>query len=101
MFDFEIDENSETDLMRKRMCKLWTNFAKFGNPTPDDDYDDDNKKLINFKWLPIDNKKPHTENLYLSIGDKIEMVKNIDGDRFNFWKKVYERWNGSLFKPKL
>lgn len=77
--------------MRQRMCKLWTNFAKYGNPTPKD------KNPLNDLWDPVESTDEDMKHMVLS--DDSHLVSNIHGDRIQFWKSVYEKYNGSFLNP--
>lgn len=81
--------------MRRKMCRLWTKFAKTGDPTPD------HENLVPVKWTPVvlDDKKVHLD--YLIINDEIRMARNINKHRVDFWKRIYEKWNKSFLTPKL
>ncbi|GLG95960.1 Esterase FE4 precursor, putative [Gryllus bimaculatus] len=57
----EVAPDSFEAITRKRMVKLWTDFAKTGNPTPDLD------SLIGVKWPAY--KTP--ERMYLNINDTL------------------------------
>jgi carboxylesterase type B len=70
-----IEEKSVT-----RFVKLWTNFAKYGNPTPDK-----NDSVLDVVWKPVTRK----ELDYLDIGDKLTMRTNPFSERINFWKEIY------------
>lgn len=77
------------------MCKLWTNFAKYQNPTPNHD------NPLAIKWDPI---QPSDRNLdldYLIINDETRMARNINAQRINFWRSVYAKWNKSFTTAKL
>ena len=74
------------------MCKLWTNFAKYNNPTPESD------KSLNFKWDC--DKQKETMN-YLLLQENPKMIDNIKFKRIKFWKDVYERYNGGFDDPQL
>lgn len=95
------DPRSQSTQMSKIMCKLWTNYAKYGDPTPDKN---DGDKLP-FKWLPVKMVNKSTSSPvdieYLEIDKRIEMRQNPDADRIEFWKNQYLRWNGDFLKPKL
>lgn len=73
--------------MRETMCKLWTNFAKYGNPTPQ------HENSLNFKWLPDKRKSTHN---YLLIQETPKMLENVKIKSVNFWKDIYEKYNGSF-----
>lgn len=88
----EVDENSPAAKMRRTMCKLWTNFAKYHDPTPH------HNNPLPIKWNPVENRQDMN---YLKINEKSEMKKNLYGDRINFWRKVYEKYNSSFLNPKM
>lgn len=76
-------EYTEDDLNTiKLMSKLWTNFAKTGNPNSDD---------INVNWSPVTKGERKT---YLNI-DKTAEIKQVDGEleeRFKFWDRIMHRY---------
>ncbi|XP_014300694.1 juvenile hormone esterase [Microplitis demolitor] len=41
-----LDPNSEIGIQRKKMVRMWSNFAKYGNPTPKGTSD----RLLNINW---------------------------------------------------
>ncbi|PSN44745.1 hypothetical protein C0J52_10740 [Blattella germanica] len=59
--------------------KMWTDFAKTGNPTPDDQ--------LNLKWLPYNNE----EHYCLLIDGTLTLAKDIDKDRMDFCEGLYNR----------
>ncbi|CAH0728029.1 unnamed protein product, partial [Brenthis ino] len=69
----------EQEKLRKlvyMMTKLWTDFAKTGNPTPDDRW--------GLRWRPYtDNKE------YLKIDETLSMGKCDEKERIDFWDKLY------------
>ncbi|XP_045765486.1 juvenile hormone esterase-like [Maniola jurtina] len=67
---------------RNRVIKMWTNFAKYGNPTPDE-----NDPLLQITWDPIHDEK--TLN-YLSIGSELTKGRNPFYERMMFWEKLHE-----------
>ncbi|KAI4468856.1 carboxylesterase [Holotrichia oblita] len=78
----DITPDSVEDKAIDRITALWTNFAKYGNPTPDD--------FNEFKWEPITND---TFN-YIDFGtDATIPGVNPDEDRVNFWHSVYSSSN--------
>lgn len=79
------------------MCKMWTNFAKYGNPTPTAD------KLLPVTWTPVKTTKDNEKFVldYLEIDEKTQMLSGPDKDRIDFWRNLFEKWNGSFLKPKL
>ncbi|KAJ8674897.1 hypothetical protein QAD02_010683 [Eretmocerus hayati] len=54
--------NPKMNLARRRMVRLWTNFAKFGNPTPKDQKD----YLLNVTW-----PNSGLSGRHLSFGDEL------------------------------
>ncbi|XP_050438029.1 juvenile hormone esterase-like [Adelges cooleyi] len=71
--------NSKELSVCRTMCKLWTNFAKTGNPNSSD---------LNVKWDFTSLEKPK----YLSIdGDDTHMVEGqVNEARVKFWKHLDE-----------
>lgn len=97
MVELNLPENDEAAIMRRNVCKLWTNFAKTGNPTPDSD------DTFNVKWEPVDPVLPNdTFNINcFDINSEFKMVQNPDKERMDFWRSVYSQWNENFLKPKL
>lgn len=82
----------------RNMCKLWTNFAKYGNPTPEAD------NSLSFVWTPVRKcTEGQTFKLdYLEISNqKIEMQQNPDYDRIQFWRAIFRKFNGDFLQAKL
>lgn len=69
---------SREDVTMKRALKFWTNFAKYGNPTP-------NEEELNFIW------KPATKNVlnYLHFGEELIMKINPEEEEMKLWSKIY------------
>lgn len=89
--------NTDEAKIRSIMSKLWTNFAKYGNPTPSD-------AELGFIWEPVDHVKSETSFVplkSLDINKTCRMVSNPDSERIEFWRGIYKRWNKSFLKPKL
>ncbi|XP_023311383.1 acylcarnitine hydrolase isoform X2 [Anoplophora glabripennis] len=85
IFDYGY-QGSEVDyLVRSQMVKLWTNFAKTGNPTPE--YD---PLLQGIQWPLL------TENNldYLEIDRGLQALTKPDFLTSSFWKTLYNR-NGN------
>lgn len=70
--------------MRSLMCKLWTNFAKYGEPTSD------------LSWTPVD-----ADLKYFILDSEPKMEKNLNKARMDFWRRIYRHWNEDFLKPKL
>lgn len=63
----------------KRITKLWTNFARYGKPTPEKD------ALIGVEWKPVTSEK---EMNFLSIDEELTMGVNPDWRRMAFWDNI-------------
>ncbi|XP_055606003.1 esterase B1-like isoform X2 [Uranotaenia lowii] len=86
--------------MRAKMVRMWTNFAKFGDPTPSN-----NDELLPFKWLPTENIPPYgpTEPKLelLNIGPTIGMVSMPERKRMNFWTEIFRKYNGHIANVRI
>ena len=94
-FEFpEMSENSE--IVRKTMCTIWTNFAKCGNPTPKDG-------SLSFEWIPVENIDGENEFKlnYLNIDVETKMEANPDRERIDFWMKIIEKYDSNNLHHKL
>ncbi|PSN30850.1 hypothetical protein C0J52_16131 [Blattella germanica] len=78
----QYDFNSMEYTTLKRIVKMWTNFAKTGNPTPVS-----NPLLQNVTWSPV----TALDNFYLEIGNDLIVKRNLENDRMSFWKNIYTR----------
>ncbi|KAB0797793.1 hypothetical protein PPYR_08786 [Photinus pyralis] len=58
------------------LVKLWTNFAKYGDPTPS------TNSIITVKWQPV--KTADLE--YYHIGGGVHVSSNLYSERMKFWK---------------
>lgn len=95
----KVEVGSRTWKMRNTMCKMWANFAKFGDPTPSNI-----ATPLPFKWNPaeaLSNKNQNIDLDYLVINDEPKMVRNRNKHRMDFWREVYRRWNKSFIASKL
>lgn len=67
----------------RRMVKLWTTFAKSGDPNSKDD-----PLFHNVVWKPM-----KSNNLYyLHIHQNLQLLTNIYADRMTFWDEIYEKY---------
>ncbi|KAJ0183492.1 hypothetical protein K1T71_001468 [Dendrolimus kikuchii] len=76
----KVDMCSEEYKMINYVTKLWTNFARYGNPTPDDS--------LGVKWIPYDVK----EQNYLDIDSQLKMKTAPDDDEVKFWEELYKEY---------
>lgn len=87
----------EATRVRTTMCKLWTNFAKYGEPTPPN-------QQFEFVWSPIkrfdDDKTFNLDYLNITV-DRIAMLRNPHELRMKFWRKMFDKYNGGFLKGKL
>lgn len=76
-----IEEGSVEDLAIKRMVNMWTNFAIYGNPTPD--------SSEGFVWEPAQLDQFN----YVQI-ENTETIPTTDPkpDNFAFWLGLYEEY---------
>lgn len=93
----ELTKDSREWKMRETMCKLWTNFAKYCDPTPD------GYNPIPVQWhavQPVDIDVNEIELDYLVVGDEIKLVRNLNKDRMDAWRKCI-KWNDDLASERL
>lgn len=69
-------------MTRSRVIKMWTNFAKCSNPTPDD-----NDPLLQITWDPVESKDKLN---YLSIGSELTKGRNPFDERMKFWDTLHQ-----------
>ncbi|KAH9642995.1 hypothetical protein HF086_013556 [Spodoptera exigua] len=73
------DISPEDQLMIDRMTTMWTNFAKYGDPTPS------TSELIPAKWEPI-TKNTHP---YLNLDSDLTLESRPFYNRMAFWDLFY------------
>ncbi|XP_045467758.1 juvenile hormone esterase-like [Harmonia axyridis] len=75
---------SESDLVtRERLVRMWTNFAKYHNPTPTVD-----PVLQNLTWQPA---QPTSIN-YLNIDKDLKNLKDPNWNYTEFWSSIYKNY---------
>ncbi|CAK1551638.1 unnamed protein product [Leptosia nina] len=78
-YDVVIEPTKENQLVINRMTKLWSNFVKYGNPTPVID------DLIPVKWTTVtSDKRP-----YMIIDKELKIENRIHNQRMAFWDLFY------------
>lgn len=101
MAEVLVTPDSEAGIMRRKMCRMWTNFAKYSNPTPMPGKCD---LLGDLKWDPIkkhDNPDvPFTLDC-LDINTQSKMIRDPCKKRIDFWRGIYQKYNQGFLKPKL
>lgn len=90
LFRRNIAANASDALTRERMVTMWTNFVKFGSPTPTE-----LPVLQNVIWKPIEANS--TEIDYLKIGFELEMLKNPEKNDMAFWNDIYRKYGHPPF----
>ncbi|XP_063704824.1 juvenile hormone esterase-like [Culicoides brevitarsis] len=103
MAEIKVAPDSEAGIMRRKMCRMWTNFAKYSDPTPKNEGKCD--LLRDFKWEPVKSHigKDNEEFTLdcLDINKELRMIKNPFKKRMDFWREVYGKYNRGFLKPKL
>ncbi|XP_060524879.1 juvenile hormone esterase-like [Cylas formicarius] len=75
-------------LMIDRMTTLWTNFAKYLNPTPEKD-----EVLGNFIWPKFNDSSFQ----YVNITINFDVLENPMEETYSKWNEAYYRWNKRPF----
>lgn len=68
--------------MIKKMTKIWTNFARFGNPNPQNNEDE----RLNIDWKPV----TKDEMNYVNIDEQLSSGINPEAERVAFWDSLYD-----------
>uniref|UniRef100_A0AAG5DGR7 Carboxylic ester hydrolase n=1 Tax=Anopheles atroparvus TaxID=41427 RepID=A0AAG5DGR7_ANOAO len=87
--------------LRNTMVQLWTNFAKYSDPTPQDL----SGGKLPFRWEPQQNVPATAEQVPLMCldisNDGIRMCEMPEKRRMDFWTRIYQRYNGQLSDVKV
>lgn len=75
------DENSEEIKVLQNMVKMWTNFAKYSNPTPPE-------ADLEVTWTPASNERKEC----LIIGEDLNLKTKVNQGRVKFWDKFLEKY---------
>lgn len=84
IFNGPIKPESEEDIGIRRFCKLWTNFARYGDPNEKSKTD-----LIPVTWKPISKD----ETNFLRLGNELKCTTGPVKRRMDFWEKIYNQQN--------
>ncbi|CAG4986945.1 unnamed protein product [Colias eurytheme] len=68
--------------IQRKMVKMWANFAKHSNPTPDEN------NPFNIKWPTYESESKQ----YLHIKENIEIGEKLLEERFKFWDDFMKKW---------
>ncbi|KAG6440788.1 hypothetical protein O3G_MSEX001496 [Manduca sexta] len=71
---------SKSHEMIENVTKIWTDFAKYGNPTPDDSFG------VEWKPYSLENQD------YLEIGNEIVAGAEPDKEEVEFWENLYKKF---------
>ncbi|KAG5893277.1 hypothetical protein JTB14_002680 [Gonioctena quinquepunctata] len=74
-------------IMSARIVKLWTNFAKTGNPTPEPD-----SFIGTLKWPMVSNN-----SIYLDIGEMLEVKQSFRNKSMAFWRQIFTKFGTSPY----
>ncbi|XP_059057542.1 juvenile hormone esterase-like [Achroia grisella] len=76
----KLDQASETFKLVDNLTQLWTNFAKYGNPTPDGS--------LGVTWSPYTIEKQD----YLNISNELSTGTAPDREEVEFWEDIYRKY---------
>ncbi|KAL1517860.1 hypothetical protein ABEB36_001568 [Hypothenemus hampei] len=79
-----ISPGSVEDVSVKRILGLWTNFARFANPTPNEDQ-------FGLTWKPAMARQLNT----LHINDDLKIEVNPEAKRLDLWRQIYQHGNAT------
>ncbi|KAL4709679.1 hypothetical protein ACJJTC_007410 [Scirpophaga incertulas] len=77
--NLKLDQNSDTFRMIDNITKLWTNFAKYGNPTPDNS--------LGVQWTPYSLQHQR----YLNIGNTLVSETAPEKDDVKLWEALFKQ----------
>lgn len=81
-------------MYREMMCRMWTNFAKLTDATPDDD------DILKVKWKQVDT--PDSNFNYLDISNHGNLMRQgLCENRVDFWRNAYDKYNEGFTNPKF
>lgn len=69
------------------MVKLWSNFAKYLNPTPEVE-----SELEHTTWVSYNLSKS-----YLDISTNLNMLTSVVNSRIDFWDNLYKNYGNEPF----
>ncbi|XP_049883738.1 juvenile hormone esterase-like isoform X2 [Pectinophora gossypiella] len=87
----DVEPTPQDVKMRERMLRLWTNFAKSGNPTPEESH------YLTVTWQPVTK-----DNLYyLNLSNELSLGTNPDKEKMAFWDSLYSKYFKIWEHPKI
>nr|QZK27659.1 carboxylesterase [Conogethes punctiferalis] len=75
--NIKLEKGSKEHQLVNLACKLFSNFAKFGTPTPD--------SSLGVVWPEYNDKES-----YGHIGDTLTVGQKMDANAYAFWDSIYE-----------
>ncbi|XP_058464799.1 juvenile hormone esterase-like [Malaya genurostris] len=75
--------------MQRQMVRLWTNFIKSNNPTPN------NRRINQTIWHPYNDRNPQLAGQYLDIGKRLRMTR--DQAIENYYQRLWGLIFGCLY----
>lgn len=75
------------------MCKMWANFTKFSDPTPNES--------LPIKWGVAAEGNNSLDYLIIDDEENMKMERNLNESRVKFWRDVYRRRNKNFLPAKL
>ncbi|CAB3255021.1 unnamed protein product [Arctia plantaginis] len=76
-YNLKLEKNTKEYELVQLVCTVFTNFAKYGNPTPD--------SSLGVTWPEYDN----TTKSYVDMGDALIPGTNSNAEVIKFWKSIY------------
>ncbi|RZC39606.1 COesterase domain containing protein, partial [Asbolus verrucosus] len=73
--------SEEDQITQKRLLKIWTNFAKYQNPTPKP-----TELLQHITWPSI---STNDKFFYVDIGDNLTIRNYPKKETYQEWEKLY------------
>ncbi|XP_057654109.1 venom carboxylesterase-6-like isoform X1 [Diorhabda carinulata] len=83
-------ERTDDQIVRTRLITLWTNFAKYGNPTPRND-----NYLQNVRWQTASSDSSNLT--YLNISDDLRNEVNPFDNNMKFYDTVYRKYGSGSY----
>uniref|UniRef100_A0A182T639 carboxylesterase n=1 Tax=Anopheles maculatus TaxID=74869 RepID=A0A182T639_9DIPT len=91
----EIPPSDPAYRMRQLMVRMWTNFAKYADPTPPSDEGDYTCRWEPMRAIPGSDGQ-RTNYSVLSIGKELKMTTLPELERMGKFLEVAERCNGTI-----
>ncbi|XP_049850080.1 esterase FE4-like [Schistocerca gregaria] len=74
----DLDPDSDGGVIQAQMTTMWTNFAKYDNPTPEQ------TSILTETWKEYDESSPY----YLEINEPLTLKTNLFEPYMTFWHKL-------------